>query len=49
MNLEPVTQSEGSQKNKHCNINAYIWNFKNGSDKPICRAGIEMQTERKDV
>ena len=26
------------------NINAYIWNLKNDSDEPVCRAGIEMQT-----
>ena len=25
-------------------INRYIWNLEKGTDKPICRAGIEMQT-----
>jgi len=25
-------------------INAYIWNLKNDTDEPVCRAGIEMQT-----
>ena len=24
-------------------MNAYMWNLENGSDEPICRAGIETQ------
>ena len=46
MNLEPVLQTEVSQtgKNKyHILTHTYgIW--KNGTDAPICRARIEMQT-----
>ena len=31
-------------------INIYIWNLeKNGTDEPICRARIEMQTQRMDL
>ena len=40
MNLEPVIQSEVRKRNT-AHING-IW--KNGTDEPICRAGIEMQT-----
>ena len=29
------------------NINAYMW--KDGIDKPICRAEMEMQTENRRV
>ena len=44
MNLEPVMQSKVSQKKKILHINAYIWNPKNGTGKPISKVGIEMQT-----
>ena len=30
-------------------INTYVWNLGNGTDEPICRAGIEMQTQRTDL
>ena len=40
MKLEPVIQSEVRKRNT-AHING-IW--KNGTDEPICRAGIEMQT-----
>ena len=51
MNLEPVIQSEVSQKekNKYCVLTHIYEIQKNGTDEPICRAGIEMQTERMDV
>ena len=44
MNLEPVIQSEVSQKEKNkCSI-LYIYGIcKNGTNEPICREGIEMQ------
>ena len=50
-NPEPIMQSEVHQKEK----NKYqilihkdgIW--KNGADESICRAGIETQTERRDL
>ena len=39
MNLEPVTQSE--EENKY-HILMHIYGIqKNGTDEPICRAGIE--------
>ena len=41
MNLESVIQNEVSQKEKKNN------NKKNGTDKPIRRAGIETWTHRK--
>ena len=48
MNLEPIIQSEVSQneKNKHC-ILMYVHGIqKDGTDKPICRAAMKMQTQR---
>ena len=50
MNLEPVIQREISQKeNKQISyINTGIWNLGNGTDEPICRAGIEMQMEERE-
>ena len=46
MNLEPVIQSEVSQKEKNkYHILTHIYEiYKNGTDEPICRAGIETQT-----
>ena len=45
MNLEPVIQSEISQKEKNKQyINTYIWNLKDGTYEPIYRAAIEIQT-----
>ena len=46
MNLEPVIQSEVSQKEKNkyrilIHINGI---YKNDTDEHICRAGIETQT-----
>ena len=45
-NLEPVIQSEVSQKEKNkYHILTHLYEIlKNGTDKPICRTGIEMQT-----
>ena len=43
MNVKPIIQSEASQKNKYILIHIYgIW--KDGTDKPICRAAMEMKT-----
>ena len=43
MNLKPIIQSEASQKNKYILIHIYgIW--KDGTDKPIYRAAMEMKT-----
>ena len=46
MNLEPVTQSEVSQKekNKYCILTHMYGIEKNGTDEPIFRVGIETQT-----
>ena len=46
MKLEPVIESEVSQKEKNkYHILVHIYGIqKNGTDEPICRAGIEMQT-----
>ena len=41
MNLEPVK----SEENQISYINAYVWNLK-GTDEPVCRPAIEMQTEQ---
>ena len=51
MNIEPVIQSKVSQKgkNKYC-ILVHIYEIqKNGTNKPICRSGIETQTQRTDL
>ena len=49
MNLEPDIQSEVSQKEKNkCCISMHMYGiWKNGTDEPICRAGIEVQTENR--
>ena len=51
MDLESVIQSEVSQKEKNkCCILTHICGIqKNGADEPICRAGIETQTQRTDM
>ena len=51
MNLEPIIQSEVSQKekNKYCILTHIHGIWKNGTDEPICRAGIETQTQRTDL
>ena len=50
-NLESVIRSEVSQKEKnkhHILIHIYgIW--KNGTDEPIFRVGLETQTQRSDL
>ena len=45
MDLESVTQSEKSQKekNKYSTFVHMYGLLKNGTDEPICRAGIETQ------
>ena len=45
MDLESVILSEVSQKekNKYCILTHICGISKNGTDEPICRAGIEMQ------
>ena len=46
MNLEPVIQSEVSQRGKQIlYINVYIWYLENGTNEPVFRAAIEMSTE----
>ena len=44
MDLESVIQSEVSQKekNKYRKLTHICGIWKNGTDEPICRAGIEM-------
>ena len=51
MDLESVTQSEVSQKEKNkYRILAHVCGIqKNGTGEPICRVGIETQTQRIDV
>ena len=45
-NLEPIIQSEVSQKqkNKYCILMHIYEIWGNGTDEPICRARIETQT-----
>ena len=52
MDLESVTQSEVSQKEKnkyHMLTHIYGIKKKNGSDEPRGRTGIKMQTLRMDL
>ena len=51
MNLQPIIQSEGSQKEKdqyHILMHVYRI-YRDSTDEPICRAAIETQTERTDL
>ena len=50
MNLEPITQSEGSQKekNQYC-VLIHIYGIqKHGTDESMCGAAMEVQTQRAD-
>ena len=49
--LESVIQSEVNQKekNEYCILMHVCGIQKNGTDEPICRAGIEIQTQRTNV
>ena len=49
MNLEPIIQSEISQKKKNkYRVLTHIYGIlKNGVDEPICRAGIETDMENR--
>ena len=51
MNLEPIIQSEISQKekNKYCILTYLYGIWKDGTDEPICRAGMETQTGVTDL
>ena len=51
MNLEPVIQSELSQKekDKYCILTHVYRIQKEGTDEPICRATVEMQVQRRDL
>ena len=49
MNIEPITQSEVSQKNNY-HILMHIYGFqKVGTDEPISKAAMETQTLRTDL
>ena len=42
--------SQSEREKQILYIKAYIWNLeKNGTDEPICRAGIETQMYRTDL
>ena len=51
MNLEPIIQSEVSQKDKHqYNILTHIYGiYKDGNDNPICKTEQETQMYRTDI
>ena len=51
MNVDPVLQSEVSQKEKNkyrILTHTHIWNLEKWHCEPICRAEIEMQTQRME-
>ena len=51
MNLEPIIQSEVNQKekNKYYILTHIYGTQKDGTDKSICRAAVDMQTQRADL
>ena len=51
MNLEPIIQSEVSQKekNKYYTLTHIYGIWKHGIDEPISRAAMETQTQRTDL
>ena len=51
MNLEPIIQSEVSQKeNNKCHILMHIYGIqKDGTDEPAHRAAMEMEPQRKGL
>ena len=49
MKLEPVIQSEVSQKKKYYMLMHIYGIYKNGIDEPMCREGMEMQMWRMDL
>ena len=51
MNLEPITQSEASQKekNKYHTLMQIYGIKKDGTDEPICKAAVKTQTQKIDL
>ena len=49
MNLEPIIQSEESQKEKYHTLTHIFRIQKNGSEEFICRAAMEKQAWRIDL
>ena len=49
MNLEPIIQSEVSQKDKYCILTHIYGIQKNGTEEFIYRAAMEKQTYRTDL
>ena len=50
MNLEPMIQSEVSQKEEMKHILTYIYGFqKDGTDERICRAAVDTQIYREQT
>ena len=45
MNLEPIIQTDVMSEKQISYINTHIYGiYKVGTEKPICRVGMEMQT-----
>ena len=51
MDPQTITPSEISQKekNKYCILTHMYGVDKDGTDESVCRAGIEMQTDKMDL
>ena len=49
MNLEPVTQSEGSQKNRYPILTCIYGIQEGGTDEPFCRAAVDTDIGNKLV
>ena len=49
MKLEPIIQSEVSQKEKKIYVKAYIWKPEDGTDEFICRTAMEKKTKKRPM
>ena len=49
MNLEPIIQSEVGQKDKYHTLTPMYGIQKDGIDELICRAAMQMQTQRTEL
>ena len=49
LNINDLSKVNQKEKNKYCILMHINGIYKNGTDEPICKAGIEMQAQRMDM
>ena len=49
LNINDLSKVNQKEKNKYCILMHINGIYKNGTDEPICKAGIETQTQRIDL